>query len=174
MILAFPVNKVIQDTEEAKQIIKTSDLKAKTNQEIYLEAEYSQEAPEGRKTMFVKSPNRLDDVNSPFDLGNISNNPSILNESVQTAQAGNYSSYDASSSVNASKLINPAGSTLSELDETKKQIEEIKKNIQNYDSEINKLNVMLTNYSSNSMLYKTKNKGKNFIQNLFIFKNSFT
>ena len=128
------MNKVIQDTEEAKQIIKTSDLKAKINQEIYLEAEYSQEMADGRKSMFVKSPNRLDDVNSPFDLGNISNNPSILNESVQTAQAGNYSSYDATSSINASKLIY-AGSTLSELDETKKQIEEIKKNIQNYDSE---------------------------------------
>ena len=168
------MNKVIQDTEEAKQIIKTSDLKAKINQEIYLEAEYSQETADGRKSMFVKSPNRLDDVNSPFDLGNISNNPSILNESVQTAQAGNYSSYDATSSINASKLIYP-GSTLSELDETKKQIEEIKKNIQNYDSEINKLNVMLTNYSSNSMLYKTKNKGKNFFeQNLFNFQNSFT
>lgn len=163
LILAFPVNKVIQDVDEAKLIIKNSDLKAKTNQEIFLEAEFSQEAFEGRKTMFVKSTNRIDEENSIFASAGIQlaaaniNNPSVLNETA------NYSAYDPS--VNSSKIINPQN----ELEETKRQIEELKKSIQNHDSEISKLNVQLNNYSSNSMLFKTKNKGKNlYFINIFL------
>jgi aspartate/methionine/tyrosine aminotransferase len=104
--------------------------------------------------MFVKSSNRLDDENSIFASAGIQlgannlNNPSVLNETP------NYSTYDPS--VNTSKVITPQN----ELEETKRQIEELKKSIQNYDSEISKLNVQLNNYSSNSMLFKTKNKGK--------------
>ena len=49
-----------------------------------------------------------------------------------------------------------------EIDETKKQIDELKKSIQNYESENTKMNTILTNYASNSLLFKTKNKGKKY------------
>lgn len=126
---------MIQDNEEAKEIIKTSDIKAETNQEIYLEAEMDSEVVlDGRKSMYVK-PTNIDDT---------------LNNMYSSATDGNLIIDENPFSKN------PAN----EVEEIIKQIEELKRSIQSYESENGKLNTILTNYASNSALFKTKNRGK--------------
>jgi len=127
---------VIQDNEEAKEILRTSDFKAETNQEIYLDAEMdtAEGQMDGRKSMFVK-PTNIDES---------------LNYTSATATEGNIN-------IDESPFAkNPAN----EIDEISKQIEELKRSIQSYESENGKLNTILTNYASNSALFKTKSRGK--------------
>jgi hypothetical protein len=130
LILSFPVNQVITDNNEAKALIKSSNLKSETNQEIYLEAEMDT-ATDGRVSFAeTEGINRVR-TSLPYESVSTMNN---VNESVRM-------------------------SGLNEIDEIKKQIEEIKRDIQNYEMENNKLNIQQTNLASNSLLYRTKNKG---------------
>ncbi len=127
LIIAFPVNKVVQDNDEARNIIKISDLKSSRNQEIYLEAEFDTAQFDSRGTMQHK--------------------PTTSINSEETSI--NY--------LEKEKCIN---TNPSEMSETRKQIDEIKRDIQNYEKENEKLNHLLNNYATNSILYKSKVKSK--------------
>ncbi len=145
LILAFPVNKVIQDNEEAKSLIKSSDLTSEMKQEIYLEAEFdSAQFFDKRNTMHQQIPMRISLNEEELNKSVKENFPNMNNESL------NFSNVDSTI-----KQM----TVQQELNEVKKHIDEIKRDIQDYDLENIKLNTQLNNYTSNSRLVTSKSKG---------------
>lgn len=129
MIIAFPTNNVINSNAEAKVLMSESNMKAKTNQEIFMEVEYDTNKPSEiplRNTIGnVMKPN-IEQLKTPFDLQD-----------------------------NKDEQMSPE----SELEATKKAIEETKKKILQTESQISILNNQLNNHGKYSGLYQKKNRG---------------
>jgi len=129
LIIAFPTNNVINSNAEAKVLMSESNMKAKTNQEIFMEVEYDTNKPSEiplRNTIGnVMKPN-IEQLKTPFDLQD-----------------------------NKDEQMSPE----SELEATKKAIEETKKKILQTESQISILNNQLNNHGKYSGLYQKKNRG---------------
>lgn len=134
MIIAFPTNNVINSNAEAKVLMSETNMKAKTNQEIFMEVEYDTNKP------------------SEFLLRNTIGNtmkPNIEQAPLKTP-------FDVQD--NKDEQMSPE----SELEVTKKAIEETKKKILQTESQISILENQLNNHGKYSGLYQRKNRG-NFI-----------
>jgi hypothetical protein len=144
LIISFPVNQVISDNIEARNLIKSFNLKSEKNQEIYLETEIDKVDNNTKKKFSFAD---------PYSINKSTDHP-----------IENFKSFASSNLVTQPSETDITKSTINtEIDELKRQMEEIKKEIKNYDTENNKLNIQQNNLVSNSNLYRVKNKGNEFI-----------